>query len=802
VAKRTKTKPSFPTREQILEFIRGSETPVGKREIARAFHITGADRIPLKALLKDLREDGQLERGRGRRHAPPETLPEVAVLLIVGPDADGELRAEPYNWPEDKPAPAIYVAPDKKNTAQLAAGDRVLARLSRQDDVYEARIIRQLVGQPREIVGVYVRDPAGGGGWLKPTDRRVKAEHRIEERHASGAKPGDLVAVEPLHTHRDGRLQGRVIDILGRIGDAKIASLISIHEHEIPHEFPSEASREAEAAKPIRTLGERTDFRDWPLVTIDGEDARDFDDAVWAERDGEPGNPGGWHILVAIADVAHYVRAASALDREAEKRGNSVYFPDRVVPMLPEALSNNLCSLRPNEDRACLAAEMWIDTSGRVKRHRFHRGLMRSVARLTYEQVQQAKDGTPDDAVQPLMKAVIEPLYGAFASLRAARRKRGTLDLEMTERKVILDPEGRVQRIEPRRTMDSHRLIEEFMISANVAAAEALERKQQPVMYRVHPEPDQVKIDALREFLEPLGIGFAKGQVIHTRLFTQILDRAKETPYAAVVNELVLRSQMQATYSPQNVGHFGLALPRYAHFTSPIRRYSDLLVHRALIDAFKLGPDGLPPGAAGAFARIGENISATERRAAAAERDAVDRYTAAYLSAQRGQTLAGRINGVTRFGLFVTLLDSGGSGLVPISTLPSDFYEHDERAHRLRGQRWGREFVLGEPVWAKIIEADPITGGLILHLVVDDQDVPARPGGAGRGPARSAQGLKDPPRGRNATSPGKPQTGSKAAGRKPAGGKSAGSKPAGGTPKGVRPGKVKRRAPMRKKRSR
>jgi ribonuclease R len=775
---RSKTKPSFPTREQVLEFVRGSDTPVGKREIARAFNITGADRIPLKALIKDLREEGLLERGKGRRHAPPETLPEVAVLRITGPDTDGELRAEPFNWPEDKPAPAIYVAPDKKNAAQLAAGDRILARLSRQDDVYEARIIRQLVGQPREIIGVYVRDPAGGG-WLKPTDRRVKAEYRIEERHGAGAKPGDLVAVEPLHTHRDGRLQGRVIDILGRIGDAKIASLIAIHEHEIPHEFPPEALREAEAAKPIAALGERTDFRDWPLVTIDGEDARDFDDAVWAEPNREAGKTGGWHILVAIADVAHYVRAGSALDREAEKRGNSVYFPDRVVPMLPEALSNDLCSLRPGEDRACLAAEMWIDASGRVKRHKFHRGLMRSIARLTYEQVQQAQDGTPDETVQPLMKPVIEPLYGAFGALREARRKRGTLDLEVTERKVILDEAGRVQRIEPRRTQDSHRLIEEFMIAANVAAAEALEHKQRPAMYRIHPEPDIVKVDALREFLEPLGIGFAKGQVIRPMIFNRVLERAKETAYAAVVNELVLRTQMQAAYSPHNVGHFGLALPRYCHFTSPIRRYSDLLVHRSLIDAFSLGSDGLPPGAAGAFARIGENISATERRAAAAERDAVDRYTAAYLSAQRGQTLAGRINGVTRFGLFVTLLESGGSGLVPISTLPSDFYEHDERAHRLRGQRWGRAFTLGEPVWAKIVEADPVTGGLILHLVVDDSETDA---GARPAPRRGTKSVSWTGKGTSQARFGKPPPGHKA-----------GDGPSGPT---------RRRPPMRKKRSR
>ncbi|MEX2202205.1 MAG: ribonuclease R [Dongiaceae bacterium] len=776
--KRSKTKPAFPTREQVLEFVRGSDTPVGKREIARAFNITGADRIPLKALIKDLREEGLLERGKGRRHAPPESLPEVAVLRITGPDTDGELRAEPFNWPEDKPAPAIYVAPDRKNTAQLAAGDRILARLSRQDDVYEARIIRQLVGQPREIIGVYVRNPAGGG-WLKPTDRRVKAEYRIEERHASGAKPGDLVAVEPLHTHREGRLQGRVIDILGRIGDAKIASLIAIHEHEIPHEFPPEALREAEAAEPIAAPGDRTDFRDWPLVTIDGADARDFDDAVWAEPDREAGKAGGWHILVAIADVAHYVRAGSALDREAEKRGNSVYFPDRVVPMLPEALSNNLCSLRPNEDRACLAAEMWIDGSGRVKRHKFHRGLMRSVARLTYEQVQHAQDGAPDETVRPLMKQVIEPLYGAFGALREARRKRGTLDLEVTERKVILDEAGRVQRIEPRRTQDSHRLIEEFMIAANVAAAEALERKQKPVMYRVHPAPDLAKVDALREFLEPLGIGLAKGQVIRPKTFNQILDRAKDTPYSVVVNELVLRTQMQAVYSPHNVGHFGLALPRYAHFTSPIRRYSDLLVHRALIDAFRMGRDGLPPGAEGAFARIAENISATERRAAAAERDAVDRYTAAYLSAQRGQTLAGRINGVTRFGLFVTLLESGGSGLVPISTLPADFYEHDERAHRLRGQRWGREFTLGEPVWAKIVEADPVTGGLILHLVVDDSETDAD---ARSAPRRGTKGVSHSGKDASQGGPGKPPAGQKA-GR-------------------GRSGPSRRRPPMRKKRAR
>jgi ribonuclease R len=407
--------------------------------------------------------------------------------------------------------------------------------------------------------------------------------------------------------------------------------------------------------------------------------------------------------------------------------------------MLPEALSNDLCSLRPKEDRACMAAEIWIDAQGRMKRHQFHRGLMRSVARLTYERVQFAIDGKPDDEIAPLMDEVVRPLYGAYTALREARKKRGTLDLEAQERRVILDDKGRVVRIEQRRSLDSHKLIEEFMIAANVAAAETLERRQQPCMYRIHPAPDLAKVEALREFLASLDLGFAKGQVIRPKLFTQVLERAKDTPYRAVVNELVLRTQMQAAYSPNNVGHFGLALPRYCHFTSPIRRYADLLVHRAIVDGLKLGSDGLPPGAEGRFEKIGEAISATERRAAQAERDAIDRYTAAYLSAQRGQTVAGRINGVTRFGLFVTLLESGGSGLVPISSLPNDFYEHDEAHHRLIGRRWAREYRLGDPVWSKIVEADPVTGGLVLHLVETEDADTAVATGAGR----TADGRRD-----------------------------------------------------------
>ncbi len=713
---RAKNPPALPTRQQILDFVRNSPTPVGKREIARAFQVKGSDRIPLKALLKELAEEGVVDRGKKRRMAPPGALPEVAVLDVIGPDADGDLLARPATWTGDAPPPRIELAPDRKGAPALGEGDRVLARLERIDArSYKARVIRQLAGSADRVVGVYAAHPEGGG-WLRPTDRRVKAEYRILPPHANGAMPGDLVVVETLHTHRLGKLQGRVVERLGQFGEPRTISMISITEHGIPVEFAPEAITEAEAAKPV-ALGNRTDFRPMPLVTIDGSDARDFDDAVWAAPDPDPKNPGGWKICVAIADVAHYVRPGSALDRAARQRGNSVYFPDRVVPMLPEALSNGLCSLKPDEERPCMAVEMTIDAEGTRTAYRFHRGLMRSVARLTYEQMQDAADGHPDALTGPLADSVIRPLYGAFRSLLKARERRGTLELDIPERRILLDENGRIARIAPRTRLDSHRLIEEFMIAANVAAAEALERHRQPAMYRVHDQPDPVKLEALRESLSGFGLPLAKGQVIRPKLFTDLLARASRTPYAQMIHELVLRTQSQAVYAPANIGHFGLALARYAHFTSPIRRYSDLLVHRGIIAAYRFGDDGLPSGAAAEFETAGQHISATERRAAAAERDAVDRYCAAFLAERTGQLFEGVVTGVTRFGLFVMLKETGASGLVPISSLPSDYYEHDERAHALIGRRWGRRYRLGESALLRLVEAEPVTGGLLFHLI-------------------------------------------------------------------------------------
>ena len=714
----------FPTREEVLAFIRESKGPVGKREIARAFQIRGAERLALKDLLKELRRSGDLEAGAKRRYLAAGELPPVMVLEITGIDPDGELLAKPAVWHQDTAPPKIFVSPERGRGA-AGPGDRVLARLRRVEaGVYEARTMRVLAGVPKRVIGVYQRDAGKGrggrGGWVRPTDRRAKAELTLDPADAAGAQPGELVLVEPKSHHRRlGAREVRVVERLGRIDETRALSLISIHEHDLPTVFSEAALGEAKAAGPVQSVGAegREDLRELPLVTIDGEDARDFDDAVWAEPDGDPGNPGGWHLLVAIADVAHYVPPGSALDQAAYERGNSAYFPDRVVPMLPEALSNGWCSLKPAEERPCLAVHLWIDRDGRALRHHFLRGLMRSAARLTYGQTQAAFDGRPDEAAEPLLEPVIRPLFGAFQALARARAARGTLDLDLPERQVVLKPDGTVDGIRPRQRHDSHRLIEEFMIAANVAAAATLEEVRQPCMYRIHDAPDPQKLEALRQVLDGLGLRLARGQVIKPRMFGRILDQVRGRPHAPMVHELVLRSQSQAAYAPDNVGHFGLALPRYAHFTSPIRRYSDLLVHRALISGLRLGGGGLPDWAEAEFAEQGRHISTTERRAQAAEREAVDRFTAAFLKERIGDIFAGRINGVTRFGLFVTLDDSGADGLIPISTLPEDYYDHIAAEHSLVGRRWGRRYSLGERVRTRLTEADPITGGMVLELI-------------------------------------------------------------------------------------
>ncbi len=727
----------LPTREQLLVFFQENPQAVRRSDVFRAFRVAPADRRDLTALIRELEDEGLIARGEKRRFMDAATLPEVTVLRVTGTDEDGEIVARPEAWRAETDPPIVRLVQEgRRHGPAPATGDRVLARLARQPDgSYEARIIRRLPGRPRTLLGVYRVGP--GGGRIEPTNRRVKDDYAVAAADAHGAQPGDLVLAAPVESFSRGAPRARITKRLGDASAPGAFSLIAIHEAGIPDQFTPVALREADAARPA-PMAARDDLRDVPLVTIDDEDARDFDDAVWAAPDPDPANEGGFHLIVAIADVGWYVRPVSALDRAAAERGNSVYFPDRVVPMLPEKLSNDLCSLRPDEDRPVLAVHLWIDANGKKRRHRFVRAMMRSAARLTYRQIQNAEDGLSTEGVPDGARA---PLYAAYHALRQARQERGTLDLDLPERRIVMNAEGRIESVAARARFDSHRLIEEFMILANVAAAEALEAQRAPVMYRVHDAPSAEKLEALRTFLASLDLSLSKGQVMQARHFERILARAATTPHARIVNEMILRSQAQAAYHPENVGHFGLALRRYCHFTSPIRRYADLLVHRALISAFDLGEGGLTdPDDAARFGTLARQVSMTERRAQAAERDTADRLVAAYLSQSVGATFEGRVQGVTRFGLFVHLEETDADGLLPISALGAERFRLDEAAHTLTGERTRTRFALGDAISVRLEEANPLTGGILFSLAA----MPSPP----------ARGRGHPPR-KHAPSPGR-----------------------------------------------
>ena len=695
--------PPLPSREAVRDFIRRSTGRVGKREVERAFRLGAEHRVALRNLLKDLAGEGAIAPAGHRRFTPPGRLPDSQIVQITGTDPDGDAIARPVGWEGDGPPPMILMAPERSGEPALAPGERVVAKLrALGNGKYEGRTLKRLTDVPGRVLGVFRANAQGGR--IQPTDRRQKAEWMVAAGDVEGAEDGEIVLGVPLPSRTYGLKSARVVSRLGRMGDARSVSLVCIHTHDIPDVFPQPAIDQAEAAGPV-PLGSREDLRALPLVTIDGEDARDFEDAVFAEADGD-----GHRLIVAIADVAHYVPPGSPLDRTGWERGNSVYFPDRVVPMLPEALSNGWCSLRPNEERGCLFVEMRVDGRGRKQSHRFGRGLMRSAARLTYEQVQDAHDR--DDS----LGLPVPALYAAFRVLLAARQARGTLDLDLPERKVTLDDEGRVLAIVPRPRLDSHRLIEEFMVLANVAAAEMLEKLHLPCMYRIHAPPSDEKMEALRSFLHGMSISLPPEGQIHSRDLDAVLKQVVDTEAAPLVNEVVLRSQSQAQYSPDNIGHFGLALPRYAHFTSPIRRYADLCVHRALIRGLGAGSDGLADAEASRFEDTAEHITATERRAALAERDAIDRYLAAYMADKTGAEFAARISGVTRFGLFVTLSATGASGLIPLSALPDDFWNHDEATKSLTGRRTRMSFHLAQTLDVRLVEASPVTGGMIFGL--------------------------------------------------------------------------------------
>lgn len=709
----------LPDKAAIKKFIDEQSGPVGRREIARAFGIKGADRTELRGILKELADEGVIGRGSGRggkRYTESGALPPVAVLRISSVDDDARLQAEPMATDQNEGVtfPPIVVQSDKRGNAALGVGDRVLARLTKKGKGYEASVIRVLPKGPDRVIGVYAEIP-GQGARIRPTDRRHKSDYAVDKDQNGGAKRGDLVVADVLIGRRHGLREARVVEVLGDMEDRRAISLIAIHANDIPDVFPDDAVAEAEAAQPV-PLGGREDLRHLPLITVDGADARDFDDAIWAAPDDDPKNKGGWQVIVAIADVSHYVTHDSALDREARKRGNSVYFPDRVVPMLPEALSNNLCSLRPDEDRPVLAVTMRLDAKGRRLEHKFHRAMIRSAARVVYEDLQAAQDGEPNEQTAEIVEGVIAPLYGAWGALMQAREARGPLDLDLPEMKISLGDDGRIADVRPRQRLDAHRVIEEFMIEANVAAAETLEGQKMPCVYRVHDVPDREKLLGLRDFLSSLNLSITLGERPRPELFNRILAKAKGTDHWEAVNQSILRSQSQARYDPDNIGHFGLARPRYAHFTSPIRRYSDLLVHRALIRGGGFGDDGLRDEEADRLAATCEHISNTERRAMVAERDANDRYMAAFMAEHTGAEFEARVNGVTRAGLFLTLVETGADGLLPMRYLHDDYYQFDEAQKALIGERSGTRYRLGDSFTVRLVEVNTLTGGLIFEL--------------------------------------------------------------------------------------
>ena len=726
----------IPTKSEILQWIFEHPTKAAKRDIAKAFGIKGAARIDLKRLLKELQDEGKLAKRRSS-YRDAEELPPVSVLQITGADASGDLFAKPLEWTGQGPEPRILMVLRASDPA-FGPGDRILGRLTvdqTEDYTHTARMIRRIGTNPQRILGVF---RAGSeGGRVLPIEKGSDKQWTVAAGATGGAKDGELVEAEQAGPKgRMGLPKARIVARLGDPTEPRAVSLIAIHQHGIPDHFPDEVVAEADAATPAGLKG-RKDLRDMPLVTIDPWDARDHDDACFVEAH----DNGDFTIWVAIADVAHYVTPGSELDREGRKRGNSTYFPDRVVPMLPDRLSGDLCSLHEGVERACLAVAMRIDAAGNKMAHEFHRGLMKSAASLNYEEVQEAVDGRPNDKVAPLLDDIIRPLYAAYDALTKARAQRQPLELDLPERQIVLDDNGKVTSVRYKERLDAHRLIEEFMVLANVAAAETLIAKKSPLLFRVHEEPSPEKLDALREVANASGLVLAKGQVLKTAHLNKLLIGAAGTENAELVNMATLRSMTQAYYNPENFGHFGLALRAYAHFTSPIRRYSDLIVHRALIASHGWGDDGLSPWDVEHLPETAKLISDTERRSMTAERDTTDRYLAAFLSDRIGAELTGRISGIAKFGLFVKLDETGADGMVPIRTLGREYFHYDADDQTLMGSDTGLVIGLGQRVTVKLAEAAPVTGGLIVELLtLEEREMPRGPS-VGRGkPARRKVG--------------------------------------------------------------
>ena len=701
----------LPTRQQVLDFLASSDSPAGKREIAKAFGLSAQQKILLKALLKDMADEGLIDSAPGRAFHKMGGLPKVTVLRIVDVDDGGTVWAVPDRWEAETPPPRIRVRERKRGA--LGLGERMLARTEEAGNGWIAHPIKVLAKASEQFLGVLRKERPTL--WLTGVEKKDRREIAVSD--PGDAAPGDLVLAELAG--RPPRVMARVVERLGDPFAPRSFSLIAIHKLGIPDAFAPEALEEAEEVAGLPLGDDREDLRHLPIVAIDPVDARDHDDAVWAAPDDDPANPGGWQALVAIADVSFYVRPGSAIDRDARRRGNSVYFPDRVVPMLPEILSADVCSLKEGEDRAALVCHLQITPSGTLKSWRFTRAVVRLLANVAYEDAQALIDAKSSPAAprQEEMLAALKPLWACWGALTKARAAREPLALDLPERRVVLDEKGRILSVAPRAQLDAHRLIEDYMIAANVAAAKALEAKKAPVMYRVHEPPSREKLVALKEYLETFEVAFALGQVVKPATFNRILDRVGDADFRPQVMEQVLRTQTQAYYAPLNHGHFGLSLGSYAHFTSPIRRYADLVVHRSLVSAHKLGPGGLTSEDAATMEAIGQRISQFERRAMEAERDTTDRYVAAFLAGRVGETVAVRITGVQNYGFFATVEGIGGDGLMPVRDLGGEYFRFDDAARTLTGESSGDVYTLGQRLELRLAEANPVSGALRFEMI-------------------------------------------------------------------------------------
>jgi len=705
---------TLPTKEQILELLANDKTIKGKRDLARAFAIRGEMRAPFKLLLREMKNEGLISRSSKDLSAPSD-LPSVTVLEIPEDADPEEMIAYPTKWHSEKAEkPTVIIKTTKNARVSPAPGDNILARISKTGTQYFAQPMKIINKIKRAQIGI-IRLVEKGGARLIPVERKQK-EMQIAASNLAGAKDGDLVEVEIIISGRMMIPSAKVISIIGNPHSEGAVSMIALHNLEIPYRFSKAIKDQAQNLKPVEQ-GSREDWLDIPFITIDPETAKDHDDAVFAKADTDPKNTDGHIVYVAIADVSAYVISGSDIDKEAYTRGNSVYFPDRVVPMLPERISNNLCSLVEGEQRPAMALKMIFDNEGNKLSHQFHRVIIRSNAKLSYQQAQSAIDGQADSITVPLLETTLKPLWAAYSAMAKARNKRGPLELDLPEKKIILNDKGMVERIFIPPRLEAHRLIEEMMIAANVCAAQTLEQSKSPLLYRVHDVPGREKLIALREFLASLKMSFSKSDAIRPDHFNQTLRSAKKNDKSDQVNEMVLRSQSQAEYSPINYGHFGLNLDRYAHFTSPIRRYSDLIIHRALISALGLGDDGLSEFDIQRLSLTAQHLSSTERRAMAAERETTDRLVAYFMSDKINAIFKGRIAGLVKSGLFVRLHESGADGFVPASSLGSDYFRYIEDQQAMIGERTGERFQLGDNVEVKLLEVAPLAGALRFEVV-------------------------------------------------------------------------------------